>query len=63
MGKFYYGKYWDWKKWKNENLSVKTAQMLNLFRQSLRISPKRETCDMPEYHNIFMALKNFDKVG
>ncbi len=28
----------------------------------LRISLKQKTCDMPEYHNIFMALKTFDKL-
>jgi len=28
----------------------------------LRISLNLETCDMPEYHNIFMALKTFDKL-
>ncbi len=33
-----------------------------VFRQSLRISLKQDTCDMPEYHNIFMALKTFDKL-
>ena len=26
----------------------------------MRISLKRETCDMPKYHNIFIALKTFD---
>jgi len=31
---------------KNENLNAKSAQKLYLFRQSLRISPKRATCDI-----------------
>ena len=26
----------------------------------LRVSLNRATCDMPEYHNIFMASKTFD---
>ena len=28
----------------------------------LRISLKLETCDMPEYHNIFMVRKTTDKL-
>ena len=28
----------------------------------LRISPKHGSCDMPEYHNIFMASKTLDKL-
>ncbi len=27
----------------------------------LRISLKRRTCDIRKYHNIFIALKTFDK--
>ena len=31
------------------------------IKDILRISPKSESCDMPEYHNIFIALKTVDK--
>jgi hypothetical protein len=29
----------------------------------MRISLKQKTCDMPEYHNLFRALKTFDYSG
>jgi hypothetical protein len=32
----------------------------NTIRVLMRVSLKLETCDMPEYHNIFMVLKTFD---
>jgi hypothetical protein len=54
--------FWGMRRIKAYRFYRKVAFNLYLFRQSLRISLKRGTCDMPEYPNFFMALKTFDKL-